>query len=67
MKAKLSYSALVARGGQPKHGIVSILIDADTEEEKAILRMAYSGIREVSIYESGNAEITIRMPRGKNP
>jgi hypothetical protein len=37
------------------------------EAEKAILRLAHAGTRELYIHDSGNAELIITMPRGKNP
>ena len=66
MKAQVEYSDNVERKGYGRIPVVSIALQPESEEERAILRMAYSGKRKVNIWGSGNATIEITMPRGKN-
>jgi hypothetical protein len=67
MKANVSYSGFLHRRGQAKRASVTIAIEPEGEAEKAILRLAHAGTRELYIHDSGNAELIITMPRGKNP
>ena len=66
MKAAITYSGNIERRGYGRMPTVRISVEPETEAEKAVLRMAYSGKRTVFIWESGNAEIKIQMPRGRN-
>jgi hypothetical protein len=66
MKAFLAYSGNTVRRGYGRCPFVSIQVEPETEEEKAILRMLYCGQRRVDVWESGNISITTEMPRGKN-
>lgn len=66
MKAEISHSGNMERRGYGRIPTVSIALTPENEVEKAVLRMAYSGKRTVYIWASGDAEIHIEMPRGKN-
>lgn len=66
MKAKVSYSGNQKTRGNARRPFATIAIEPETEEEYAVLRMASCGQRRVYIYESGNAEIHILMPRAHN-
>jgi hypothetical protein len=67
MKANIEWSGNNQRRGYGRMPEVHISIEPESEAEKAVLRMAYSGKRRLDVWESGNAEIVITMPRGKNP
>ena len=66
MKAYISHSGNVDRRGIGRMPFVCIYLEPENETEKAVIRMAYSGKRSVSIWSDGNAEIRFSMPRGKN-
>ena len=66
MKAKVSYSGNQKSRGSTRRPFVTIAVEPETEEESAVLRMASVGKRRVYIYESGNAEIHVLMPRAHN-
>jgi len=65
MKVTSIYSGIVTRRDQGSFPHVGISIEPENDLERAILRMARSGTRTVYIYDSGIAEISIQMPRGK--
>jgi hypothetical protein len=66
MKAEVSWSGNTERRGYGRIPHVHINLEPEGETEKAILQMAYSGRRTVSIWSDGTATIEIAMPRGKN-
>ena len=66
MKAEIEFSGNRERRGYGRTPVVHIGLEPENELERAVLRMAYSGKRQVDIWESGNATIIITMPKGKN-
>ncbi len=66
MKAQLDWSGNRERKGYGRNPVVHIRVDPETDEERAILRMTFSGTRTVVIYRDGTVIIEVVMPRGKN-
>jgi hypothetical protein len=66
MKAEIKSSGNREMRGYGRSPYVNIELTPENELERAVLRMAYSGKRELHIWSSGDATIEITMPRGKN-
>lgn len=66
MKAILTGSGMIQRQGQGNRPWVEIDIQAETEEEKAILRLASVGTVHYNVWSTGNASVKFRLPRVKS-
>ena len=65
MKVTGISSGFSQKRGQGKQAYVNVFLEAESTAERAMMAMATAGTMKLYVYNSGNAELQITMPRAK--